>query len=181
MNPSTSGCSSSSKRHHPYGRSLGPQAMPALSPSTSNHVQNNSNKLNDESKAVIDEGKKLLVGSVKQVARWCQLLSFLEPTKIIYQVFGIMDSVITGSNKCEKIFCLRSEHKKSGIVCVFYEIDRKIPNISKGTLVLCTGHAKGKNKLQVFTIRELHEDKNSFDRISLVSHWTINDILISKM
>ncbi|KAF0751684.1 spermatogenesis-associated protein 22-like isoform X2 [Aphis craccivora] len=155
--------------------------MNRLSLSTSNHVQNNSNKLNDETKAVIDEGKKLLVGSVKQVARWCRLLSFLEQTKIIYQVFGIMDSVITGSNKCEKIFCLRSEHKKSGIVCVFYEIDRKMPNISKGTLVLCTGHVKGKNKLQVFAIRELHEDKNSFDRISLVSHWTINDILICKV
>jgi len=47
-----------------------------------------------------------------------------------------MDSIITGSNKCEKIFCLRSEYNKSGIVCVFYEIDRKIPNISKGSLVL---------------------------------------------
>jgi len=47
-----------------------------------------------------------------------------------------MDLVKTGSNKCEKIFCLRSEQKKCGIVCVFYEIDRKMPNISKGTLVL---------------------------------------------
>lgn len=47
-----------------------------------------------------------------------------------------MDSVKTGSNKCEKIFCLRGENKKSGIVCVFYEIDRKLPSISKGTLVL---------------------------------------------
>ncbi|XP_025203103.1 spermatogenesis-associated protein 22-like isoform X2 [Melanaphis sacchari] len=144
-----------------------------LTLSTSNTAQNNSNKSNDED-------KKLFVGSVKQVARWSRLLSFLEQTKIIYQVFGIMDSVITGSNKCEKMFCLRSEHKKSVIVCVFYEIDRKMPNISKGALVLCTGHVKGKNKLQVFTIRELHEDKNSFDRISLVSHWTINDILIHK-
>lgn len=45
----------------------------------------------------------------------------------------------------------------------------------------CTGHVKGKNKLQIFTIRELHEDKNTFDRISLVSHWTINDILIYKV
>uniref|UniRef100_A0A2S2PC15 Spermatogenesis-associated protein 22 n=1 Tax=Schizaphis graminum TaxID=13262 RepID=A0A2S2PC15_SCHGA len=171
---------SSNKRHHPYSRRLGLQATPVLALPTSNIVQNNSNKPIDESKAVIDEGKKLLVGSVKQVARWCRLLSFLEQTKIIYQVFGIMDSVITGSNRCEKIFCLRSEHKKSAIVCVFYEIDRKMPNISKGTLVLCTGHVKGKNKLQIFTIRELHEDKNTFDRISLVSHWTINDILIYK-
>lgn len=47
-----------------------------------------------------------------------------------------MDSVKTGSNKCEKVFCLHSEHKKSGIVCVFYEIDRKLPSIDKGTLVL---------------------------------------------
>lgn len=68
--------------------------MYRLSPSTSNRVQNNSNKLNDESKAVIDEGKKLLVGSVKQVARWCQLLSFLEPTKIIYQVFGTLNYLL---------------------------------------------------------------------------------------
>lgn len=43
----------------------------------------------------------------------------------------------------------------------------------------CTGHVKGKNKLQIFTIRELHEDnKDSFDRISLVSQWAVNDILI---
>jgi len=68
--------------------------MYRLSPSTSNHVQNNSNKLNDESKAVIDEGKKLLVGSVKQVARWCRLLSFLEQTKIIYQVFGTLNYLL---------------------------------------------------------------------------------------
>lgn len=47
-----------------------------------------------------------------------------------------MGSIKTGSNKCEKIFCLRSEHAKSGIVCVFYEIDRKIPNIPTGTLIL---------------------------------------------
>jgi len=47
-----------------------------------------------------------------------------------------MESVKTGSNKCEKIFCLRDEQKKSGIVCVFYEIDRKMPSISKGKLVL---------------------------------------------
>jgi len=59
-----------------------------LALSTSNIAQNNSNKPIDESKAVIDEGMKLLVGSVKQVARWCRLLSFLEQTKIIYQVFG---------------------------------------------------------------------------------------------
>jgi len=44
----------------------------------------------------------------------------------------------------------------------------------------CTGHVKGKNKLQIFTIRELHEDKDSFDRISLVSQWAVNDILIYK-
>lgn len=45
----------------------------------------------------------------------------------------------------------------------------------------CTGHVKGKNKLQIFTIKELCEDdKNSFDRISLVSQWAINDILIYK-
>lgn len=47
-----------------------------------------------------------------------------------------MDSVITGSNKCEKIFCLHSENKKSRIVCVFYEVDRKMPKILKGALVL---------------------------------------------
>jgi len=64
--------------------------MYRLSLPTSNHVQNNSNKLNDESRAIIDEGKKLLVGSVKQVTRWCRLLSFLEQTKIIYQVFGTL-------------------------------------------------------------------------------------------
>lgn len=43
---------------------------------------------------------------------------------------------MTGSHKCEKIFCLRNEQKRSKIVCVFYEIDRKIPDIPKGTLVL---------------------------------------------
>lgn len=59
-----------------------------LALSTINTVHNHSNKPNDESKAINNEGKKLLVGSVKQVARWCRLLSFLEPTKIIYQVFG---------------------------------------------------------------------------------------------
>lgn len=48
-----------------------------------------------------------------------------------------MDSVITGSHKCEKIFCLRNtQFKNSTIVCVFYEIDRKFPSIPKGTLVL---------------------------------------------
>jgi len=47
-----------------------------------------------------------------------------------------MESVQTGSNKCEKIFCLRSVHQKSGIECIFYEIDRKIPSIPKGTLVM---------------------------------------------
>ncbi|XP_022163264.1 spermatogenesis-associated protein 22-like isoform X2 [Myzus persicae] len=181
MDSAASGGPSSSKRHHPYERALEPSPMPASTLFTTNTAQNHCNKPNDESKAVIDEGKKLLVGSVQQVAQWCRMLSFLEPTKIIYQVFGVMDSVKTGSNKCEKIFCLRSEQKKSGIVCVFYEIDRKMPSISKGTFVLCTGHVKGKNKLQVFTIREILEDKNAFDRISLVSHWTINDILIYKV
>lgn len=47
-----------------------------------------------------------------------------------------MDSVKTGTHKCEKIFCLHSVHKKSGIICLFYEIDRPIPSIPKGTLVL---------------------------------------------
>lgn len=47
------------------------------------------NKLNNQSNKVIDEGKRLLVGSVEQVTHWCQILSFLEPTKIIYQVFGM--------------------------------------------------------------------------------------------
>lgn len=45
----------------------------------------------------------------------------------------------------------------------------------------CTGHVKGKNKLQIFTLRELtNENKNSFDRITMVSQWTINDILMNK-
>lgn len=53
--------------------------------------------------------------------------------------------------------------------------------ILHGFINRCTGHVKGKNKLQVFTIREIHEDKTSFERISLVSHWTINDLLIYKV
>lgn len=45
----------------------------------------------------------------------------------------------------------------------------------------CTGHVKGKNKLQIFTLRELCEDsKDLFDRISLVSQWAVNDILVYK-
>jgi len=45
----------------------------------------------------------------------------------------------------------------------------------------CTGHVKGVNKLQIFTIRQLQEnDRNSFDRISLVSQWAVNDILLYK-
>lgn len=51
-------------------------------------TSHDSNKLNDQSNKVIDEGKRLIVGSVEQVTRWCQMLSSLEPTKIIYQVFG---------------------------------------------------------------------------------------------
>lgn len=48
-----------------------------------------------------------------------------------------MDSVKTGNKNCEKIFCLRNVFNlKSGIVCVFYEIDRELPKISKGKLVL---------------------------------------------
>lgn len=37
---------------------------------------------------VIDEGKKLIVGSVEQVVSWCRTLSFLDSSKIIYQVYG---------------------------------------------------------------------------------------------
>lgn len=47
-----------------------------------------------------------------------------------------MESVKNGSHKCEKVFSLRSEFKQSRIVCIFYEIDRKMPNILKGSLVL---------------------------------------------
>lgn len=51
-------------------------------------VDNIDNKPDDQSNKVIDEGKRLLVGSVEQVVCWCRMLSFLNPTKIIYQVFG---------------------------------------------------------------------------------------------
>lgn len=55
---------------------------------------------------------------------------------LLFYELGIFDHVKTGSHKCEKIFCLYSEQKNKGIVCVFYEIDRKFPSIPKGTLVL---------------------------------------------
>jgi len=51
-------------------------------------VQNDNIKSDDQPNKVIDVGKKLLVGSVEQVVYWCHKLSFIEPTKIIYQVFG---------------------------------------------------------------------------------------------
>lgn len=52
-------------------------------------VQSNTDKSVSQSKdSVIDEGKKLLVGSVEQVISWCRMLSFLDSTKIIYQVYG---------------------------------------------------------------------------------------------
>ncbi|VVC33544.1 Hypothetical protein CINCED_3A001487 [Cinara cedri] len=150
-----------------------------LSVSSTSKTDDGNKDNNHSNIAVINEGKKLLVGSVDQVVHWSQMLSFLEKTKILYQVYGFMDSIMTGSRKCEKIFCLRNEQKISRIVCVFYEIDRKMPEVPKGTFVLCTGHIKGKNKLQIFTIRELPEDnKNSFSRISLACQWAINDILI---
>lgn len=47
-----------------------------------------------------------------------------------------MGLVKTGSYECEKIFCLRSQNTNSRIVCVFYEIDRKIPEVQRGSLVL---------------------------------------------
>jgi len=57
---------------------------PRATPSTSKGFHDNS----DRSKDVIDVGQRLLVGNVEQVLRWSRMLSFLEPTKFIYQVFG---------------------------------------------------------------------------------------------
>lgn len=48
----------------------------------------NSKTFDDQSHQVINVGNKLLVGSVEQVSCWSRMLSFIESTKIIYQVFG---------------------------------------------------------------------------------------------
>lgn len=54
----------------------------------SSSLKANSKKPDDQSHEVINVGNKLLVGSVEQVLRWSRVLSFMESTKIIYQVFG---------------------------------------------------------------------------------------------
>lgn len=47
-----------------------------------------SNPDDQSNETVIDEGTKLLVGSVEQVMHWIKMLTILERTKILYQVFG---------------------------------------------------------------------------------------------
>ncbi|XP_050423037.1 uncharacterized protein LOC126834876 [Adelges cooleyi] len=124
---------------------------------------------------------KLLIGNVEQISHWSRRLSFLPATDIIYQVYGILSSIKTGKTECEKMICLRGQQAGCAIVCVFYEIDRKLQAIAQGKLVLCTGKAIGINKFQIFTVKELRPyDKVAFHRATVVSQWSVDELLKSK-
>ncbi|XP_050541969.1 spermatogenesis-associated protein 22-like [Daktulosphaira vitifoliae] len=121
---------------------------------------------------------KLIIGSVDQILQWSKMLSIVPRTEIMYQVYGVIGSIRTGKIDCEKMISLRGKRHKCAIICIFYEIDRRLPCIADGTLVLCTGKAIGKNKLQVFTVKELNwSDQHVFQRASAVSQWSVKEML----
>ncbi|XP_060558831.1 spermatogenesis-associated protein 22-like [Ruditapes philippinarum] len=98
---------------------------------TANKVNKNVAKKNTDQKTALMELKKSLHFLTVDVAEMKHWNKFKDSVQIIFELFGQLDSATTkGSMECKE-FLIRDE-KKNDVTCVFYEIDRQLPKITRG-------------------------------------------------
>lgn len=79
-------------------------------------------------------------------------------TRGIYEVFGVLDCAPTASRQgLTKHFTLRQE--KSSVSCIFYQMDRALGALQKGSLLRCVGFMNRAGQLSVVSARPVTEDE----------------------
>lgn len=106
------------------------QAIKAVNTSV-NTSNNNVQTKNSEGKSTISELQKslhVLTVDVDGMKRWNK---FKDSIQIMFEIYGQMDSAIARGVGESKEFLIRDD-KKTAITCVFYEIDRCLPKMTRG-------------------------------------------------
>ncbi|XP_014262224.1 spermatogenesis-associated protein 22-like [Cimex lectularius] len=164
----------------------GPSNQPAVNSFPNNDITEGQQKniINetprDDSRRLFIEKKtspiklKYLIGKVDHAIRWCRQLKDFDYI-VIYQIVGILEHVM--SKGVQKLYFLKGD---SGQVlqCVFYNIDRDLPDFPCGSFIRVTGKMKGSNKMQIFDaeITDQHEVEEALPRLTFVSQRILNEI-----
>lgn len=79
-------------------------------------------------------------------------------TRGLCEVFGVLDSTPTASRQgLVKHFTLREE--RSSVNCVFYQIDRPLGQLKRGTVLRCMGFMNRTGQLSVVSARPATDDE----------------------
>lgn len=82
----------------------------------------------------------------------------MKGTRGLCEVFGVLDSVPTASRQgLTKHFTLREE--RSSVNCIFYQMDRPLGQLKKGTLLRCVGFMNRAGQLSVVSTRPATDDE----------------------
>ncbi|CAG0884277.1 unnamed protein product [Darwinula stevensoni] len=120
---------------------------------------------NERSKVLESTNLHVLVATPTKVKQWAHLT---KEANILFEVYGMLDSVPAGGHNTSKRFFL-CDGNKTRLLCIFYEIDRPMKNFKLGDHIRCVGKLQSSYQLQCFSIRECRQDE-AINIPAIVSH-----------
>lgn len=114
-------------------------------------LMQNESKPKDTIKPVADTSMRIFTCPIATLKSWVELKAYNGP--VMFEVYGILDSAtVKNPMGTGKEFVIRDD--TDSIKCVFYEIDRELPRLTRGQVHRVVGTAdKRRGLLQVVCMR----------------------------
>ncbi|KAK3788494.1 hypothetical protein RRG08_053121 [Elysia crispata] len=120
-------------------------------------VQTQSTTKRKSDKPVKDTSMRIFTCPIASLKSWVELKVYDGP--VMFEVYGLLDSAtVRDSTGTGKEFMLRDD--TDSIKCVFYEIDRELPRLTRGQVHRVVGVAdKRRGILQVVSVRPAQKEE----------------------
>ncbi|KAG8224070.1 hypothetical protein J437_LFUL001147 [Ladona fulva] len=126
-----------------------------------------------------NNGLRILTGSIEKVIKWEQMWTNKKEKPLLFEVIAPLLQVQEGLKPNEKQLLLR-ESGGPVLSVMFYEIDREVPQLTRGQYVRCVCRSLGKRRFQAYSVRiASQQEHSSLQRLSFLCHRALQEALLS--
>ncbi|XP_021365932.1 spermatogenesis-associated protein 22-like isoform X1 [Mizuhopecten yessoensis] len=138
-------------------------------PSTSS-TQKEPKKATQKSENKADKSLHLITSTIQGMKHWSK---YKDTINMIFEVYGVVDSaMMQDPSTTGKEFLVKDE--QDSIPCVFYEIDRQLPRLTRGHWHRCVGSMDGRSgKLKCVSVRPASVEEKDVSKLSIKSSDTL--------
>lgn len=131
--------------------------------SSTNQVQKEHPKKTKTDQKV-DKSLHLITASIQGVKHWSK---YRDSINMIFEVYGVVDSaMMQDPSATGKEFLIKDE--QDSMSCIFYEIDRQLPRLTRGHWHRCVGTVDGRSgKLKCVSVRPASMEEKDLSKISI--------------